>query len=594
MSVSVGSLAPHQAGHRRQWSQAAGVLLLIGFALLPVVTPFTHSGFPMGHDAGAHLTYVYRLDRALSEGQFPVRWVEATKPGHGQPLFNFYQVGFSYLVALIHLFVPLLHALKAAAPLLWWIGAGFMFLLCKRFGLLPAALATVVFGLSPYLIVDVFVRAAYPEFAAMTFGVAVLWALDRLLTTRGPALVPLLAILTGLMLICHLPATLIMTPMFAVYAWHLRLSRQTTQARLLLALLGAALGVGLASFYLLPALLEFHLIQAPLLTRGAGDFNQHFVPLAQFLRFGFDYSWNFGASVQDVGDLIPLHISAVEWLLIAGAACVLVLQLVRGGFDERGAALCAWLGIIAFALFMMTAASRTVWGEVAPLAYLQFPWRFFLLVSIAAGAMAAPLVSTLSRRAQTLALIAVVALQTNLYHRQLKPSGYTPAAYVNIDNPAWRDTTEGQDWGYIDFAFDPIGVTERAAADGGRWQITRGAGTIQERALKDDRLDLDVSTERGMTLTINSHYFPGWTVQLDGAAADITLRPADRYMDVAVPPGAHRVMAEFRNTRIRMWANAISVVSVLLVGLAALRWASLPDRGGPSASQFQQHEPQHV
>ena len=119
---------------RRLWSHPGAVLLLLAFALLPVLTPFTNPGFPAGHDAGAHLTYVYRMDHALSEGQFPVRWVEATKPGHGQPLFNFYQVGFSYLVALLHRVVPLSYALKAMPPLLWWTGAGFMYLLCRRFG----------------------------------------------------------------------------------------------------------------------------------------------------------------------------------------------------------------------------------------------------------------------------------------------------------------------------------------------------------------------------------------------------------------------------------------------------------------------------
>jgi len=564
---------------RHRWFCTTAVLLLIGFALLPVLTPFTHGGFPMGHDAGTHLTYVYRLDHALSEGQFPVRWVEATKTGHGQPLFNFYQVGFSYVVAFVHLFVPLSHALKATPPLLWWTGAGFMFLLCRRFGLLPAAVATVVFGLSPYLIVDVFVRAAYPEFAAITFGVGVLWALDRLLTTPSPAFVPLLAVLTGLTLICHLPATLIMIPMFAGYAWHLWLSRQTTPERLLQAAHGAALGVGLASFYLLPALLEFDLIQAPLLTIGAGSFTEHFVPLHQFLRFGFDYSWNFGNSLKNVDDLIPLHIAAVEWGLMAAAGCVLFAQVARGRVDGRGAALAVWLGVVALALFMMTAASRSVWDGLAPLGYVQFPWRFLLLVSIAAGAMAAPLVSLLDRRAQALALVAVVALQTNIYHRQLRPSRYVPAEVADIDNPAWRDTPEGQDWGYIDFAFDPVGVTEHPEDDIGRWQTTRGAGRIHEQTVMDDELVLDVSTERGMTVRINSPYFPGWTVRLNDAVTEVTVRPGDRYMESAVPPGTHRLKAEFRNTPVRTWANAVSLVSVLLVGLAALRWTPLRDRG---------------
>ena len=74
-------------------------------------------GFPVGHDAGDHLTYGYRLDHALAEGQFPVRWVEATNPGHGQPLFNFHQVGGPYLVALLHRIVLLSYALKATRRL---------------------------------------------------------------------------------------------------------------------------------------------------------------------------------------------------------------------------------------------------------------------------------------------------------------------------------------------------------------------------------------------------------------------------------------------------------------------------------------------
>jgi hypothetical protein len=562
---------------RRPWSRPGAVLFLIAFALLPVLWPFTNPGFPVGHDAGAHLTYVYRLDHALSEGQFPVRWVEATKPGHGQPLFNAYQVGFSYLVALLHQVVPLSYALKAMPPLLWWTGAGFMFLLCRRFGRVPAAVATVVYGLSPYLIVDVFVRAAYPEFAAINWGVGVLWALDRLLTTRSVACVPVLAVLTGLMLICHLPATLIMTPMFAAYTLHLWLSRQITPGRLRLAFFGGALGVGLASFYLWPALLELHLTQARRLTTGGADFHRHFVPLAQFSRFGFGYAWNFGAAVQDVADLLPLDVAAVEWAVIAAGGSLLLAQFMRGRIDERGTASGAWLGVIAFALFMMTRASGSVWETVTPLAYIQFPWRFFLLISIAAAALVAPLVSLLNGRAQALVLITVVALQTNLYHRQLKPSGSTPRERVNIDNPRWRETQEGRSWGFIEHAYDPIAVTAPPTDTGGRWQITAWTGTVYPRVLKDDRIILDVLTERGMTVTINSPYFPGWTVRLDDTIIEPTVRPGDGYMDAQVPPGEHRLEAEFRNTPVRTWSNTISLVSVLLVGLA-VAWASRPGR----------------
>ena len=188
------------------------------------------------------------------------------------------------------------------------------------------------------------------------------------------------------------------------------------------------------------------------LTTGGAAFDQPFVPFSVppvRIRVRVELR-HIG---ENTNDLMPLHIAGVEWALIAAGGCLLLTQLLRGALDPRGAAVGAWLGVIAFALFMMTRASETVWRTVTPLAYIQFPWRFLLLISIAAGAMAAPLLSPLRPRAQALVLIAVVALQTNLYHRQLKPSGYTPAALVNIDNPAWRDTPEGQAWGYIDQAF---------------------------------------------------------------------------------------------------------------------------------------------
>jgi len=300
--------------------------------------------------------------------------------------------------------------------------------------------------------------------------------------------------------------------------------------------------------------------------------------------------------VQNVNDLMPLHIAGVEWAVMAAGGCLLLAQLIRGALDVRGAAVAAWLGVIAFALFMMTRASESVWRTVTPLAYIQFPWRFFLLTSIAAGAMAAPLVSLLKPRAQGLVLVAVVALQTNLYHRQLKPSGYTPAALVNIDNPAWRDTPEGQEWGYIDQAFNPVGVPTDPAGTVGRWQITSGAGTVNPRALTDDRIVLDVLTERGMTVTINSYYFLGWTVRLDDKLIGLHVRPGDHYMDVAVPPGEHRLGVEFRNTPVRTWSNAISLVSVLMVGLAAL-WHLTSNRPAAeghrssrrSAKRFESH-----
>ena len=61
-----------------------------------------------------------------------------------------------------------------------------------------------MFAWSPYLMVDGYVRTAYPELMAVCLIPAVFWSLDRLLRTGRPLFVGALALAIAL-LISHLP-----------------------------------------------------------------------------------------------------------------------------------------------------------------------------------------------------------------------------------------------------------------------------------------------------------------------------------------------------------------------------------------------------
>jgi hypothetical protein len=121
--------------------------LAAAWSALALVAPFFRAGFLFGHDGGVHQTYAFLFDRALRQGQFPVRWVEGIGDGRGQPLFNFYQVGFYYLVALVHAGGPALtSSVKLVIAGLWLTGPVLLFLLCRPFGALPALLGALVFA----------------------------------------------------------------------------------------------------------------------------------------------------------------------------------------------------------------------------------------------------------------------------------------------------------------------------------------------------------------------------------------------------------------------------------------------------------------
>jgi hypothetical protein len=564
-----------------------GVVLLLCAVLLPIALPFAHPDFPQGHDASAHLSNTFRFDRALMQGQWPVRWVEGIRPGSGQPLFNFYQVGFYYLAELFHAAgLPLSVAFKAMPVLLWWLGSLFLFLLLRPYGLLAAAAGTVTFSLSPYMIVDVFVRAAYPELAGIVFGIGTLWATDAFIRSGERAHLALSALLFAATLLCHLPAALMMAPMLVAHLAVLVTSRRDNRSRL--PWLGVALvgGVGLAAFYVLPAIAEMSQVSMRRLTEGGADYHRHFVPVHQWVGYLWSYAWNYrGSSISDPADLMPVHISLVQWCAVIGGLGLLAFRLVRRSVADRTLEIAAWLVIVAMGLFMMSGASVRLWDAFPALAFIQFPWRFFLLISIAGGVLIAMFISRLPIIVQAVALVLVVGVQVHLYERRLHPDSYITRAEMNIDDPRWAGTPDSYRMAHHESGYDPIGTTPDPAVTE-RWSVVSGTADIRPVRLDDASIVLAVTGASEALVRVNTPYFPGWHLSLDGRPVSTDGSPASGYMQVGVPGGLHILEATFSNTLVRRVANVTSVGSILLLSLFVISYEPVAYRGAPRRPSF--------
>lgn len=553
----------------RALSFAAALVIIASLASLAV--PFARSGFPSGHDATAHITYTYLFDRALSQGQVPVRWVEWVRNGESQPLFNFYPPGLYYAVEIVHaLGVRLSVALKLTVVLLWWLGALFMFAWLKPLGRLPAGVAAALFALSPYLILDGFVRAAYPELAAIALAPGLLWSVDRLIRTARVSDALLVAGILGSMLLCHLLSSLVFGPIVAAYSAYRLATSPNPLRRAGLLTLGAALGIGLATFYLLPSLSELHEVAIGRMTSGYSDYQQHFVAPQQW----FSSRWGYGASVKGVGDELSFQIGPMQWLAIALATASMFAGWLTGRRRPHAGSRAFWLVAIGAAMFLMTEHSAALWRAVPALAYLQFPWRYFMVVSVGTAALAALLLSSVTRRpARALIAIAVVGLQYQLHHDHVKPQQYLARRAMNIDNPRWADLGPASGLAFIERGFTPVAARQFAAGDIGPWTIHTGDADVIETYRADDHLELDVQTARGVVLRINSHYFPGWRVWANGAETELGVEPRFGFMEVTLGPGWHYVEARFTNTPIRTAANTISAVSIGLLVVGTV-WCS--------------------
>ena len=561
-----------------KWLRGFAAASIVG-CLISVGRPFASAGFPTGHDAPAHLTYTYLFDRAIAQGQLPVRWTEWVRSGHGQPLFNFYQPGIYYIVEAIHetTGAGLSNSLKLSVLLSWWTGGLLTFLLLRRFGRWPAALAAVLFVFSPYSMLDVFVRSAYPELASLSFAPGVLWSIDRLLRGARAEHVFIGSAFVCLMLVCHLPTFLIFVPLFVAYIpyviWSLASEpgepRRTGAAVISIVIL-VGLGAGMAAFYVFPALSERKLIRLTALTTGYFEYLHHFVAPAQWVR----WEWGFGSSVDGPDDGMSFQIGILQWIVIIAGIATTVALATRKQLDRRAGWIAFWLGGVAFAMIMMTAASQPLWSALPALSYLQFPWRYLMLISLSCAASAAVLLSKVRNEVVQIAIVLVALVgQLSAARPQHSPKYQIPPGEMNIDDPLWSRTVS-EKTAYFEDAYSPVAASEPSAPGIGRWTVMSGRAVVQEVRVEDDQvvLDVDVADSReGAIVSINSRVFPGWSARLDrNEAQQAASGSGTGFITVRVPPGRHRLEVEFRNTPIRSLGNLVSVCSlgVCLAGLA--------------------------
>ncbi len=536
---------------------AAVVVSLLGLLVVQL-----RPGFPAAHDAMAHVTYTYAFDSGWRQGQFPVRWVELPGRGNSQPLFNFYPPGFYYLVELVHRVASsLVLSLKLTVLLSWWGGAFFAYLLLKRFGRLPGALGAVLLAFSPYVLLDVFVRAAYPELAGVAWAVGGLWALDGYATTARPVFLILLSAFVGLMLMCHPPTTLIFFPVFAgffaVWTWRHRPPLRVAAGPIA----SAAVGLGLAAFYVLPAIVEQPFVKMRELSSGYFDFHQHFVYPRQWV----DYHWGYGGSVAGPGDSMSFQIGPLQWVALALALVVLARAAASRRGRARAPLLAFWLAVVTGAMFLMTGGSVSIWNHVAPMRFLQFPWRLLMLVSVGCAATAAILLSLVRRPSiQTALVIAAVVARLALSWGALTPPRYLDARATDIDSPQWADTAAATSHPFVEDGYFPADVTRRPDGPVPPWTVA-GQGTVSPIKVSDTVIDVGTASTTPLCVIFSSPYFPGWNAHIDGRRAPIDIRAGSGYMEVAVPPGAHDVSVALNDTRARTVGNDLTLTSVAVL-----------------------------
>jgi hypothetical protein len=541
------------------WTPRLQAALLLGLLALVALRPLLRGMLIEGHDATAYPPRVVEFVGALADGHVPPLWSANLSNGHGQPLFQFvppllYATAAPFRAAGL----GLADALQLALVALFALGVAAVYRIARR---LPAsrgasAGAAAAWLFAPYLALDLFVRAAFAEAAALAVAPLAVLGLLRLLDRPSPARVAGGALGVALVMLAHNGVALLLLPALALLVVLSGDGGARQRAKTwLVGGLGLGAGLALSAFFWVPALVEKSFVKADLLRADYFDWRIHLVELRQLLWS----PWGYGLSGPGTPDGLSFSIGPVHLALgVAGLA----LGWRALGRTRRGQL--AAFGIAALAgAWLATPLSEPLWRHIQTLQYLQFPWRTLFLPALFLPLLAVPALERLPARGR----IAVVALLVGINLPHTEPRGYLTFddEYYASDSIAVRGiyTTSRAE-------YEPRWVAQRPPF---QEEWLRGVDApLEVRTLSNSTASQEyaVRAERATAVETRTFYYPGWQIRVDEREIAVQPVPERGTMLFDLPAGRHRVTLTLGSTPVRSLANWISLgagIALLVAGL---------------------------
>lgn len=557
--------------------RAGGPLLLYLLMALGLMFPYRSSRVRPVGDLPVVMAITMQAERALLEGQFPIRVAPTEQAGYRYPRFQFYG-NLPYTVA---------GALSVVTrdPYTGWritslislIMAGYFTMQLSRWLTGNQRVATVagaVFLCAPYLMTDLNARGAFTEMVAFCLMPAAFYATLRCLASRRWRRILWCAFAWTLIGLTHNISYLYGVLFAGLFCLPFLLSRRAGPRIVRLGMAGLIHAAQML-WYVVP---QFKTVQ--LLQVGASTSNPFFyAPLSRLHILLAPVLTNTpeGATTPSLG-------LQVGWPILGGFILAVLGMLLprRTPAPRRRFILLLGAG---FALSFFLAWSPVNFWKHLPtsLWFVQFPYRMLLFtVLFGSTLVACGLAGFFRRRMPLWAFLLVlagvgVALASYIPRGQVKDSWVNARRYsapqilemmneylttsqaVAVTNTSDADP-DNLDWGVreaqIGGKADKVGLARVAAPTSA---VRYGVRT---------HFDFVASTPTWLELPIL--YYPGLLGVYDNGHP-VRYQNAGRFLALSLRPGPHKILVTFAGVR---WANAVSILGWvgLLAGLTLPLW----------------------
>lgn len=534
------------------------LLFLSVLIIIPTLLPLFDSGFFTIHD-NTQVERVFQMTKALSDGHFPVRWVEDLGYGYGYPIFNFYAPLPYYLGAFIN--IVLLNSMVSTKIM---FGAGILlsfitmyFFASKLTNRIGGLAAGVIYLYFPYHAVNIYIRGAVGEFYAYAFLPLVFLGIyeifEKLNKSNFRSVVRtafFFSIPIFLVIISHNLSAFMMGLMLIPYTVFLIFNSKKKKEFFYLLMIMFSLSFLLSSFYLLPAVFESSYTNVSSQIGGGADYRDHFVCVTQL----WHSDWGFGGSVNGCVDGLSFSLGKFNIIILISA---LALFLFKFSKRKNNLEMIFWFLLI-FSLFLLLPYSKFVWDYVPFMEYLQYPWRMLNFTGLYISIIAAFLIYKIENK-RLMSLITVLIVLGQLYFNY---NLFVPVDKTNIKANEYENLV------HIKTQTSKIS-DEYMPPDFSKPESFENVPNKLVENVDYEILDEKVSyvkfkvSGNGEKLLINKAFFPSWKAYVNGK--EVKISSEKKGMSIHLPKGVNAVELRFKPTLIQSIGNFLSLIGIMLL-----------------------------
>ncbi|OGV57516.1 MAG: hypothetical protein A2X45_18330 [Lentisphaerae bacterium GWF2_50_93] len=552
------------------------VILLVSLAALSGL--ILSGSWPQSHDGLRYLCHLDQFRDAFNSGVLYPRWMPNYYGGYGYPIFLFYQPGYFFLSLLFTFFTSdILAASYASNVAMFFIGGTGVYLLVMKIAgdRLASLFSSIMFLLTPYVYVNLFVRGDLSELLAMFVVPWPLYFLLRLKDriTGNTALAPsmlVLSLMLAAVVYSHPFTAMFFYPLFCVFMLPMCLDMDRKQALKFLGAGSTALlcAVIFSSPYWFTAFQMKKYVDYNPAVSGFYSAENHIVYFQQlFSRF-----WGFLGSEPGISDGMSFQLGLPHFILAVAGFWL----------NRRSKFFITAFSLYILCIVMMTPAASLLWKNIPLMNFVQFPWRLLSVIVLLqilcisgiwklrgvlesnvrfCSALVAFLLLTLLWNANEFQFIRFkyVIRDAIEFHRQLRLEKME--VYESFNEFVPKTATS-----YLPSA---------ARGNGPMLSVSDPACRISEYPESNPHhMRYSVSSERPQVIMVNQLYFPGWKIilgdkDIDGSTLleDIS---KDGRIQIEIPAGENQYLEAFYEGPPGWYARNVFIGIVFLAMLVAI------------------------